>query len=172
MRLRKYTIIALFISTLFWFSDSFIHYFIYNETEFEIIPSDLNELWMRTSIILLLIVFGSYIDYSISKLLKKERQLEAARIYKSMVFATHHILNNLLNQMQLVKIEASECKDFNPKTLELYDSTINEAKSLINKLSDIRSITDQDIVASIQPSKISDRVDTSNKHGQENNSTN
>lgn len=156
MKQKKYTILSLSVAILFWFTDTFIHYFIYGEPDLEFIPEDFNELWMRTFIIVLMIAFGIYIDRSIHKLLNKEKQLEATRIYKSMVFATHHILNNLLNQMQLVKLEASNSKDFDPQIIKLYDETINEAQNLIHKLSDVENITDKNIFASVDPGNILD----------------
>ncbi len=54
---------AIPVATLSWFFDSFIHYFWYGELEFEIIPSDGNELWMRSTIFLLLATFGLFADY-------------------------------------------------------------------------------------------------------------
>ena len=54
-----------------WFLDSAIHYFWYNELEFEIIPSDSNELWMRTSIFILLAAFGLFADFTSRKLIEK-----------------------------------------------------------------------------------------------------
>ncbi len=54
---------AIPVAILSWFFDSFIHYFWYGELEFEIIPSDGNELWMRSTIFLLLATFGLFADY-------------------------------------------------------------------------------------------------------------
>ena len=65
------------VALLSWFFDSFIHYFWYGEVEFEIIPSDANELWMRSTIILLLAAFGLFADYksrtSIAESIKKNQ---------------------------------------------------------------------------------------------------
>ena len=58
------------VALAFWFLDSAIHYFWYNELEFEIIPSDINELWMRTSIFILLAAFGLFADYTSRKIIK------------------------------------------------------------------------------------------------------
>jgi uncharacterized membrane protein (DUF106 family) len=151
MKNRKYTIIAVGIAFVFWFLDASIHYYIYDEPNFEFIPDNFNELWMRTVIILLAILFGVYADSSIKKLLIKEKQLEAARVYNSMTCATQHILNNLLNQMQLFKIEALKSNDFDREIIKLYDNSINEATELIQKLSHVENITDENIWASVDP---------------------
>ena len=54
---------AIPVAILSWLFDSFVHYFWYGELEFEIIPSDGNELWMRSTIFLLLAAFGMFADY-------------------------------------------------------------------------------------------------------------
>ena len=151
MKKMMFTLISSSIATLFWLFDSLTHYFIYGETKLEIIPEDFNELWMRSLIIILLISFGIFADLFSKKLLEKEKQLEALKIYNSMTFATHHILNNLLNQMQLFRLEAKDSKDFNQDIIKQYDNAIKEASDLLKKLSDVEHITDSNILASIDP---------------------
>jgi PAS domain S-box-containing protein len=51
----------------FWVLDSFIHYYWYGELEFEIIPTDMNDLWMRSCIVILLVAFGFFADYKSKK---------------------------------------------------------------------------------------------------------
>lgn len=155
MKGQFYSISAFILAMFFWFFDSSVHYFVYDEPVFEFVPGDFNELWMRSTIVLLIILFGVYVDFSTSKLLKKEKQLEAIRIYSSMMSASHHILNNFINQMQLFKLEALKCNDFDRDIIELYDEAINEAKSLIHQLSEIEHITDENIWASVKPKSIS-----------------
>lgn len=155
MQKSKYTIAATSLALLFWFFDASVHYFIYGESEFDFYPTDFNELWMRITIVMLMVLFGIYADYSARKLLMRERELEAARIYKSMIYASHHILNNLLNQMQIVKMEALNSKDFDKKFIGYYDAAFDEATDLIKKLSEVDSITEENIWASVDPDKLS-----------------
>ncbi len=157
-----FSIVAFFIAFVFWFFDASIHYFVYMEPQFELIPDDFNELWMRIIIILLIILFGVFADYFSRKLLITQQQLEASRIYTSMLKASHHILNNLLNQMQYFKIEALRCKDFDQEILALYDDAIDEASELIEKLSHVENITEENIWASIDPNKIVNSSNTAN----------
>ena len=145
---------------MFWFFDAAIHHFIYEEPQFEFLPDDFNELWMRVVIILLIILLGIYADSITRKLLIKEKQLEAARIYTSMIRASQHILNNLLNQMQLFKLEALKSNDFDREIIKLYDNAIDEAGYLIKSLSEVKNITDDNIWDSVGPKKI---VNSSNK---------
>ena len=106
--MNRYTssIAGFFIALGFWFFDSSMHYLFYGEEKFEFIPDDFNELWMRIVIVVLIFLFGLYSDYASQKLIRREKELEALQVYNSMTNATHHILNNLLNQMQLFRFEA------------------------------------------------------------------
>ena len=162
MKKMKYSIATFFIAFVFWFLDSSIHYFVYSELQFELIPDNFNELWMRTVIVLLLIFFGIYADSSARKLLIKEKQLEATRIYDSMIYASQHILNNLLNQMLLFKLEALKSNDFDKEIIELYDNAIEEATDLIQSLSQVEHITSENIWASVEPNQLASSSNKTN----------
>jgi PAS domain S-box-containing protein len=60
-----------------WIADSLIHRYLLEESSFELIPSDVNELWMRVSIIVLLIAFGLLADRSRNALLASKSRIEA-----------------------------------------------------------------------------------------------
>lgn len=65
-----YIFIAISLALSFWLLDSAIHYHWYSEQEFEIIPSDNNELWMRSAIFILLTTFGLFADFTSRKINK------------------------------------------------------------------------------------------------------
>lgn len=159
MKGKRYTIAAVLIATIFWFFDSLVHYFLYGESQFEFIPDDFNELWMRLIIVILLLILGIYADLSARRLIIKEKQLEAARVYKSMVQASRHILNNLLNQTQIIKIEALRCSDFDKEFVKHFDSAFDEAKFLIEKLSEVEDLSGENIWASVDPDNIARSAD-------------
>jgi len=69
-RQLKYSLSGLIVATTYWLFDSSIHYFFYEEAEFEFIPSTVNELWMRTIIFILVIGFGIYVDISVKRMKK------------------------------------------------------------------------------------------------------
>lgn len=151
MKKYKFSVSAFFFAVIFWFFDSSIHYFTYKEPQFELIPDDFNEFWMRLVIILLIILFGIYTDYSSRKLLIEQKKLEASRIYESMIGATHHVLNNHLQQMQYFKIKALKSKGFDQETLDRFDKAISDTSDLIQKLSQVENITEDNIWASVDP---------------------
>lgn len=151
MKKRVCTIVGLIVSFVFWFSDSALNLYIYGEPEFEIIPNDINELWMRSVIVILVIVSGVLSDSYSRRLVFEEKQSEAINIYNSMLGASQHILNNLLNQMQIVKLEALKSKQFNQNIIREYDIAFNDAVELISKLSSVEKITSEDIEDSVYP---------------------
>ena len=85
-RRHSFFILAIPVAIMSWFFDSFIHYFWYGELEFEIIPSDANDLWMRSTIFLLLAAFGLFADFksrtSIAESIKKHQLDNISRAKK------------------------------------------------------------------------------------------
>ena len=140
MNNKIFTIAGIVLASIFWLFESSVHYLIFEESQFEIIPGELNELWMRIVIVLLIMIFGIVADFFIDRIVHK--QLEVAHTYSSMIYASRHILNNLLNQMQLFKLEALKTKDFDRDIIKLYDNSIIEASDLIDTLSKIEVIPD------------------------------
>ena len=146
---KSFTFKAIILSVMFWLIDSTIHRFIYLENEFEFLPSDINELWMRIVIVLLLIIFGIYADQHTKAMLKKEK--EKRIIFNATISSTRHILNNLLNQMQYFKLKADEANAFDAKTNDLYEQSIKEGKELVDKLSSVEELTEKSIKNSVSP---------------------
>jgi hypothetical protein len=151
MKKYIYSIIGCFVAVSFWFIESLVHYYIFEEGVFKIIPSRINELWMRTALAYLTIFFGIFADFHTRKMLKKEKQLEALKIYRTTVLATHQILNNLLNQMQLFKIQLLRDNNVDKKTIDRYDGALKDASGLIEKLSSIEEISKENIEESVRP---------------------
>ena len=157
-----FTLVCFAIATVFWFFDSAIHYFLYGESQFEAIPSDFNEMWMRTVIVLLIIIFGIISDYFINNIVARDKQLEVARIYNGMIHASLHILVNLLNQMQLFKLEAQKSKDFDQDIIKYYDKAIDEASNLVASLSRLHEITESKIGSSPDELELYSKFSNSN----------
>lgn len=136
---------------MYWIADSIIHKFIYLEEEFEFFPSEINELWMRIVIIVLLICFGIYADKHVQSLIEKEE--DKRLIYEATARSTQHILNNLLNQMQSFKFTAEEINAFNDEDIQLFENTIKEGKELVIKLCSVEELTEKNIIDSVYPTK-------------------
>jgi hypothetical protein len=151
MTLKKnnYTIVAMLTSIIYWSFDSLLHKLIFDKGDYEIIPSDINELWMRILIVILLIGFGIYADRHTKMLLEKENEKRA--IYLATVSSTQHIVNNLLNQMQYFKLVADQTQAFNEETTEMYLNAMKEGKALVEKLSKVEELTAENIGHAVSP---------------------
>ena len=159
---KIFTIIAFTLALILWFFDSSVHYFLYKEPQFELIPNEFNEFWMRTVIVLLIIFFGIFADYFTSSIMYREKQLEVVHVYNGVLNTSCQILNNLLNQMQLFKLEALKSKDFDREVIKYYDNAIKEASNLIDTLSRVEDITGGDLGASADLNNVSNSSNRSN----------
>ena len=121
----------------YWMLDSLIHYFIYGELDFEFFPADIDELWMRLVIFVLLITFGIFADYHTNKISLKN--IEKDEVYKTMLNATNHILNNFLQKMMIFRDAANKSKDIDKTIPETYDRVINDTVLQIKNLENIKT---------------------------------
>ena len=112
-----------------------MHYLFFDNSSFDLTPSDSHELWMRLTVTGLIFLFGAIGDFFSKKLLNKET--EKWEVYTSMIRANNHILNNFLSKMYLFKLEADESKDFDKEVLAQYTEIINETKAKIKNLEGI-----------------------------------
>jgi len=77
---HHYLLLAILLAISFWLLDSVIHYFWYGELEFKIIPTDANDLWMRSAIFVMLASFGLFTDITSRKLIEKNNKKSQAEI--------------------------------------------------------------------------------------------
>ena len=143
------TRLSIILAIFLWLMDSVAHHLLFNETEYEFIPHDLNELWMRIIIVALIICFGIYTDYHSKKILLAEQ--EKRKIFVATVSASQHILNNLLNHMQYFKIKMDESDSFGEETTRLFNESLTDAKDLVLKLSAVEELTEDTIKDSVYP---------------------
>ena len=149
MRQRKFTTFGIGLAMLYWITESAIHRYIYAEDFFEIMPSDLNEIWMRVLIIVLLAGFGIFADDQAAKIRNKER--EKREVFLATVRSTQHILNNLLNQLQLVFFELDERHELESDTRRLLKQSIKEGKEQVERLSSVTEMRSESIEKSVKP---------------------
>jgi len=135
--------VSMLVALSYWLLDSSIHYFVYGESEFEILPSDINELWMRFIIFILLIAFGIFADSHTNRIIDKD--LQKYDVYIAMLGATQHILNNFLQSMFFFRDIAEKSDDIGQETIELYDQAIIDTTNQIKNLEDIQNPTKEAI---------------------------
>lgn len=149
MNRHKFSLMGLGLALLYWFGESGIHRFVYAEEFFEIVPSDVNEFWMRLLIIVLIIGFGFFADNRARKIKRTER--EKHQVYVATVRSTQHILNNLMNQMQLAFLDLEKEHCLESETRRLLERSIRESKQQVERLSSVSDISGESIEDSVKP---------------------
>lgn len=149
LRNRILTIAAISLALVFWFFDSFVHFFIYGEPDFEFIPTEFNELWMRTAIVVLLSLFGIFADYFTNNISSRDKLLELTGVYNELLHANLEVLSNQLDQLKLFRMEARQSKDFDAEIITLFDNSITEISELVDSLTRVTDVTDSKIKAGL-----------------------
>jgi len=147
MQHHKFKIASLLFAGGFWLMESLIHLLFFHAARYELLPRDPNEIWMRMVLVLLLLTCGVYVDHHME--MKRRKEQEKTDIYEAMIYSTHNILNNFLNQMQLMKMAAKRCDGFDPRALILFDEIVEEAVTLIDRLSHVSNLTREEIQAAV-----------------------
>ncbi|MEP1097451.1 MAG: hypothetical protein ABJG78_20200 [Cyclobacteriaceae bacterium] len=84
---------------------------------------------------------------------KARIESEKAKIYTAMLSSTYHILNNLLNQLQLFQMTAKNTAGFDAEVLSKFDEAIDDALGQLEKLSHVSAIDEAAIKASVGTKK-------------------
>ncbi len=72
-------------------------------------------------------------------------QAEKDKIYRVTMFGAQHILNNLLNQMQIINLEIERHPDFDPSVLAALNAITEDARQLMTQLSSVDVIEESKI---------------------------
>jgi hypothetical protein len=148
MRKYKYTIIICIAAALYWAAEALLHIFVFSDPESGFFPTDINELWMRSAIVVLMILFGIYADIQTRNLLAKEE--EKRDVFVATVSSTQHILNNLLNQLQLALVDTDETGALDEETRKLLKQALVEGKEQVIRLSSVTDLEGAAIRKSIE----------------------
>jgi hypothetical protein len=143
------TIMSLAVAALYWMAESMVHRFVFDEEAFEIIPSNFNELWMRLLIVVLMICFGVFGDAWSRRLVAKED--EKRQIFIATISSTQHILNNLLNQIQVVFLKMDDEYRIDEITREMLKRSLKDAQVQVQKLSAVAKLDEDVIRESVAP---------------------
>ena len=125
-----FTLVSVALAACYWLFEVVIHVTVFDEPELEFIPSDIDELWTRCFIVILIVAFGAFAD--------NRKGAEKHDVYEAMLGAINHILNNFLQKMYVFRDEAENSEDFDKNLLTLYDQMIDETSNQIRNLENIQ----------------------------------
>lgn len=72
-------------------------------------------------------------------------------IYVATVSSTQHVVNNLLNQLQLVLFEEDKAHELSDATRKLLENSIREGKEQMDRLSSVTKLDETTIKKSVAP---------------------
>jgi ABC-type nickel/cobalt efflux system permease component RcnA len=149
MHNRNYVPVSIVFALLFWVIDSLVHWRIYGEDTFEILPTNLYDFWMRIITFVLLVCFGIYANYHTKRLITKEE--EKRKIFKATADTSQHILNVFLNKMMSFKDEAQKVDGFDEETLKLLENAVRNTTNALDTLRNVSDISVENIIISVHP---------------------
>ncbi len=138
-RISIYIPITLLIAAFFWMTESLIHFFLYGVEVFEVIPADFTELWMRSLIVILVVGFGIFADYSIGKRVKELE--ERKKIYKDRANDAKKILKEFLHDVQYFESEAERIGGFDGSTMQHLEGALKKTKDRLDSLDALGDLT-------------------------------
>lgn len=112
---------------------------------------ELEHLEIDELIIPLLVFITFFVADSVRRSRADRIAKEKVKIYQAMVQSTHHVLNNLLNQMLFVKMKAEDTPGFDPEVIDIYDKIVEDAETQIHALSNVTTVSEESIHDSVRP---------------------
>ena len=120
-------------------AESLVHFFSNGGERFDVIPTDLNEFFMRTLVVVLIIGFGIYVDYITSKHVAELE--ERKERYKATVKETNKKFSSFIEEVQNFDLEARKTRSMDKDILNSFADTIHEAKNQLARLENAGDIT-------------------------------
>ncbi len=150
MKNHQYLILGLLLALSFWLIDTLLHFlFIGNELGVALLPPDLNEIWMRSIIAVMLIGFGFFVDRRTQREQQRVMQIKSLEIYRTTFFASQRVLDNLLNQIDHLQQQALTYQGFDQELLARINLIVDDARALL-----IRFSNAEKTAASLFPSQV------------------
>ena len=131
------------VAAISWLGESLLHFAILEHGQpFEWIPGDSNELWMRTVIFSLIVIFGIYVQTYANK--KMDVEEEKMRTLKATMNTVEDRLGNALSGIKLLLAGAEKSKLVNKETHQKVTILIDDAFEDLKKLSSIEEIHEKE----------------------------
>lgn len=149
MKSYRATIFSTAVSILCGFIHVYVYYLSSTSDQFFAIIDDAYALSACILFSIIVLFYGIFIDIKRNSSFKGSSEIK--EVHTSLISAMHHILNNFLNGMELVRMEAKSCKDFDPKVIALYEESVDEAVGKIRSISELEEISDDAIWNKLMP---------------------
>ena len=136
-------------SLAMWLIESVLHYMLFDRGDaFELIPSDANEFWMRSSVCIFVVLTGFFAQRHVNDLLAIEE--EKLSTVQATMRTVQDIVGNALNHLELVRIEAEQAGTLNQQSLDEIDKIISDTSGELGKLVTIRRVRTKELSSGVE----------------------
>ena len=136
-------------SLAMWLIESVLHYMLFDRGDaFELIPSDVNEFWMRSSVCIFVVLTGFFAQRHVNDLLAIEE--EKLSTVQATMRTVQDIVGNALNHLELVRIEAEQAGTLNQQSLDEIDKIISDTSGELGKLVTIRRVRTKELSSGVE----------------------
>lgn len=130
--------VAIILSIFYWIVESILHHYVYQEPNFEFIPLDADEIWMRCTSVFLMMSFGFFADIQSNKLLSelnkektivekaKADSIDIAEKYKSIVDTAINGIATINSKGIIRSINPAFIRQFGYDEKEILGENINQ----------------------------------------------
>ncbi len=147
MNKYKLTIIGLILSSFVYLTSVFLELQVFEQI-IRFLKS-LKHYGIDSVLVPVIIFLGFvYIDHR-RRYNKSLLEKTKVNIYKAMLKSSHHILNNFIYQMDIVKITAEDTPGFDTQILAFYEDIVQDTSNQIYSLSNISTIDEFSIRTSV-----------------------
>jgi hypothetical protein len=101
-----------------------------------------------------LAIYAIWITALLTTMWKRQQlnmESEKQKIYLATIQSSQHVVNNLLNQLQYIKMQLEDHGDFAEETLDLFEEILADSAALMQKLSKVDRIDEDSIKTSVKP---------------------
>ena len=137
------------ISVAMWLIESVLHYTFFDDGEaFELIPTDANEFWMRSTICLFVIVAGFLVQRHVNVIVGIEK--EKLKTLQATMRSVQDIVGNALNHLELVRVQAEEYGTLPQQSIDEIDQIIDETSNKLSKLANMKRIRKKSLSSGVE----------------------
>lgn len=146
---HKWSFIGLFLAVMLWLTvvildldlfETFAHCMTHHEAV------EFDELFFPAVILYIFLMIDLIFRHH-----RNQIKIENLKVYRAMVQAMNHVLNNFLQKMLLFKMTADETEGFDPDVLKQYNEIIDQTVAQIKALESIENPSEKQILETVLP---------------------
>lgn len=140
---NKIFLFSLILAFIFWVIESLLHALFFDkEMHFEIIPNEVNELWMRVIIVILILLIGFFVERYVN--LQKKIQEEKLRTLEASIVSINEVAGNTLSLMSHYCADFIKAGEADLNTIKSMKEIIDETFISLNHISELKNMIERE----------------------------